>query len=129
MVNGDQTIKKGSRINLLLMEDAVVNGILYKRNTKLYGFATFGEHRLYIDINTINNDPVKLKIYDAQDGNLGLYTKQNLAGEVGEEVTDDTVDDINIAGVPVGKTVKKIFKKKNKEMKILIFNRTKFILN
>lgn len=129
MVNGDQTIKKGARVNMLLQKDAVINGKLYKRNTKIYGFANFAEHRLFISINNIQNNPVKLKIYDAQDGGLGLYTKQNLVGEVEQEVKEDVVDEIKLAGIKVGTTVKKIFKKKNKEPKILLFNRTKFIMN
>lgn len=129
MVNGDQTIKKGARVNMLLQKDAVINGVTYKRNTKIYGFANFAEHRLFITINNIQNNPVKLKIYDAQDGGLGLYTKQNLVGEVEQEVKEDVVDEIKLGGVKVGTTIKKIFKKKNKEPKLLLFNRTKFIMN
>lgn len=132
MVNGDQNIKSGTRVNLILTKKAIINGISYLRNTKLYGFASFGEHRLFINVNNIKNNKVKLKIYDAQDGNLGLYTKVNLAGEIGNDIADDNINDGNdvvIAGVKVGSTVKKIFKKKNKEKKILIFNRTKFIMN
>jgi len=72
---------------------------------------------------------VKLKIYDAQDGSLGLYTKENMLGEINTEVKDDLIDDIKIGGIKVGSTVKKIFKKKNKEPKLLLFNRTQFLLN
>lgn len=129
IVNGDQNIKNGSRVNLLLSKDVTINNIKYKRNTKLYGFASFGEHRLFININNINNTPVKLKIYDAQDGSLGLYTKENMLGEINTEVKDDLIDDIKIGGIKVGSTVKKIFKKKNKEPKLLLFNRTQFLLN
>ncbi|HIP33418.1 MAG TPA: conjugative transposon protein TraM [Bacteroidia bacterium] len=129
MVNGDQNIKSGTRVSLILTQKAIINGISYDRNTRLYGFASFGNHRLFININNIKNNPVDLKIYDAQDGNLGLYTKINLAGEISTEVLDDTADDIEVNGIKIGSTVKKIFKKKNKEKKILIFNRTKFILN
>ena len=129
MVNGDQTLKKGNRINLVLSKKSVINGIVYPRNTKIYGFVKFGEHRVFIRISNINKNSVDLNVYDAQDGDLGLYTKVNLTGEVVNEVADDNVDELEVGSVKVGSTIKKIFKKKNKEQKIEIFNRTKLVLN
>ena len=114
---------------MLLTKNSIINGVKYPRNTKLYGFVSFSSHRIFIDINNIAHNPVKLKVYDAQDGSLGVYTKVNLVGEVSNDVVEDSTDDIKIGNIPVGKTIKKIFKKKQKEPKIEVFNRTKLILN
>lgn len=66
---------------------------------------------------------------DAQDGNPGIYIEgESLLKESVSTIEDDQVKDIDVAGVPVGKTIKKIFTAKKKETKVQLLNNYKLIL-
>jgi len=123
-VNGEHSIKNKTRVKLILKKEAIINGTIFKNNTRFFGFATFGEHRLFIKVNHINNIKVDLQVYDANDGGLGLYTKANIKSAAAHEIADD----IDVKGVPVAGTIKKIFKKNKSVQKVGIGNRTEIIL-
>lgn len=128
-INGDQTVYKNGRVEFRLSKDALIYGKVYRKNTFLYGTATFAPNRVYVSITNINHIPVDLKAYDSQDGNLGIYVDaESLSSETFNEATDVTVRDINVKGIPVGTAVKKIFRKKTKERKVRLLNNYKLIL-
>ena len=129
LVNYDQTIKDKTRVELILAADVKINGKLYKKNTYIYGSCSFGSARLNITISKINDDYVSLSAYDYQDGKKGLYVDpENLATEINSEGTQDVIDEINVQGLPVGNTIKNIFKKRQRESEISLLNNYKIIL-
>ncbi len=128
-INGDQTVLKSGRVNLILNKDALIEGRLYRKNTFLYAIAKFGINRVLLEITNINHIPVSLMAYDAQDGNVGIYTDaESLSSETFSEVSTDVVRDVNVSGIPVGETVKKIFQRKAKVQKVILLNNYKLIL-
>ena len=129
VVRGDQNIKNGERVTLALTKDATINGKLYKRNTLVYGFATFSQNRVNLKITNISSTNVNLIANDAQDGTPGIYIEgQSLVKEAASEMEDQGVNDVDLSGIPLGNTVKKIFKKKKKENRVLLLNNYKLIL-
>ena len=129
VIKGDHLgLKNKQRVALMLPKDALINGKLYKRNTVIYAIATFGSSRVNLTINNINQVPVNIKAYDAEDGGIGLQVRESLVSETSTEMVSDGADDLDLSGVPFGNTIKKILKKKNKEAKIDLLNNQKMIL-
>lgn len=82
-----------------------------------------------MEITNIDNEPLNLYAYDKQDGNIGLYVEgANALGELGQESRDDMAQDINVSGIPLGNTVKSLFRKKNKEISVFLLNNYEVIL-
>lgn len=128
-INGNQTIEKNGRVEVILNKEALIYGKIYSKNTFLYGVAKFGVNRVFLDILNINHIPVDLKAYDAQDGNLGIYIEaESLAAEAFSESTDDITQQINVKGIPVGQTIKSLFRKKKNIQKVTLLNNYKLIL-
>jgi len=127
-VDGTQTVKKNFRLQMRLEKDATINNILFTKNTLIYGFVSFKPNRTVIKIENINQQPVKLKAFDLQDGCEGVYIKNSFRADVKREVMGDIVDDINVAGVPQIAGIKKIFQHNNKNIKVTIANNYKLIL-
>lgn len=128
IVDGTQTVKTNYRLNMRLMEDAFINGIHVPRNTPIYGFVSFRPNRTIIDIVKINHQPVKLKAYDLQDGNEGIYIENSFRADASREVVDDVIQDINIAGLPQVGGVKKLFQRDNRTIKVTVLNNYQLIL-
>lgn len=123
VIHNDQKIKDTERVTLRLAKPAVINNTMYKANTLIYGFTKFSKNRVNIHVNTINHLPVNLQGYDSQDGNIGIYVEgANVAGEASKEGLNDAIDDTDVSGVPLGNTVKNLFKKKNKETPVFLLN-------
>ena len=127
-IDGTQTVRKDYRLQLRLTRNAIINGRLILRNTLLYGFVSFKPNRTMIEIENINHQPVKLKAFDLQDGAEGIYIENTFRAEAANEVIDDMVDDINVAGVPQVSGVKKIFQRNNRQVKVTILDNYKLIL-
>lgn len=128
-INNDQQIMNNERVEIRLTKDALIDGKIYKQNTMIYAQAVFGRNRVNLNINSINHTPVELEAYDSQDGNKGIYIEdQDLIGETTREAADDLSQDVNVSGVPIGNTVKKIFRKKNRESSVYLINNYKLIL-
>ena len=81
-----------------------------------------------IEIENINQVPVKLKAFDLQDGSEGIYVENNFRAEATQEVVDDIVGDINISGVPQVSGIQKIFRKNQRAVKVTVTNNYKLIL-
>ena len=128
VVDGDQVVKKNSRLRMRLSKEARINGNLLPKNTIVYGFIRFQPNRVLIDIENIQHQPTKLKAFDLQDGSNGIYVENNFRAEVTNEVVGDMVDDINIAGVPQVSGFKKIFQRNHRNVKVTVLNNYKLIL-
>jgi len=127
-VNGQQTVKKDSRLELRLAVDAVINGELVARNSVVFGFISFNANRVFINITNINNKPIDLKAFDLLDGNEGIYVQNSFAAEASREVVGDIVEDINIPGVPQVGGIKQVFRRNNRNVKATIYNQYQLIL-
>lgn len=129
VIKGDHLgLKNKQRVALILPKDATINGKVYKKNTVLYAIATFGASRVNLTINNINQVPVSIKAYDAEDGAVGLQVRESLVSETSTEMVSEGADDLDLNGIPFGNTIRKIMKKKNKEAKIDLLNNQKMIL-
>lgn len=129
VIKGDHLgLKNNQRVTMILPKDVLINGTTFKKNTIIYAQATFSGSRVNFTINNINQIPVLLKVYDAEDGGLGLQVKESLIAETSSEVIADATDEVDVNGIPLGNTLKKLFKKKNQQPKIDLLNNQKVIL-
>jgi hypothetical protein len=130
VIKGDQMgIKNNQRVTLLLPKDVTIDDKLFKKNTIVYAKATFSGSRVNFTITSINQNPVQLVGYDAQDGGLGLQVTESLMGETTSGVIDQQTNDSGLDDIPVvGKTINNILRKKNREVKIDLLNNQKMIL-
>lgn len=128
-IKGDHLrLRNNSRVTLILPKETTINGKVFKKNTLIYAQATFNQNRVNLTINNINQVPMKIKAYDAEDGNLGLQVERSLVAETGAEVAQDGADEIDVNGVPLGNTIKSLFKRKQQEPKIDLLNNQRLIL-
>ena len=127
-VNGTQTVRTNDRVELILTEAAEIGGELVPKNSLIYGFVIVQVNRVQIKITHVNNMPMKLKAYDLQDSNEGIYVANSFRADVGREVLDDVVQDINIAGLPQVSGIKNIFRRNNRNLKVTILDQYQLIL-
>jgi uncharacterized membrane-anchored protein len=128
-IKGDQLgIKNGQRVVLMLAKKTVINGRTFLKNTTIYAQAEFKSSRINFNISSINQIPMSLKAYDAEDGALGLNVNQSLLVETSSEVASDATDEVDVTGIPLGNTIKNLLKKKQRIPKIDLLNNQKLIL-
>lgn len=127
-INGTQTVRAGDRLELILSEDANLQGEVFPKNTLVYGFVDLQHNRLNIKITHINGKGIQLKAYDLQDSNEGIYIENSFKAEAGREVLDDLVQDINITGIPQVGGIKDIFRKNNRRIKVTVLDQYQLIL-
>ncbi|HET8855284.1 MAG TPA: conjugative transposon protein TraM [Salinimicrobium sp.] len=127
-VNGNQQVRVNDRLELILMEDAIINGNLFPKKTLLYGFVSFKPNRVHIKISHINNLEVNLKAFDLQDSNEGIYVENSFRAEATKEVVSDVIQDINIAGLPQIGGIKNIFTRRNRNIKVTVLDQYQLIL-
>ncbi len=127
-VDGNQVVKTNYRLRMRLLKDALINGVKVSKNTPVFGFISFKPNRALIEIENIGHRPVKLKAFDLQDGSEGIYVENSFRADVTQEVVDDIVGDINIAGVPQVSGIQKVFRKNQRAVKVTVTNNYKLIL-
>jgi len=127
-VNGEQTVKTNTRLELRLVKDAIINNNLVPRNALVFGFVSFKANRVMIHITNINHRAVNLKAFDLLDGNEGIYIENSFRAEASHEVVDDMVQDINLPGVPQVGGIKQVFRRSNRHVKVTIYNQYQLIL-
>ena len=128
-IKGDQLgIRNNQRVTLILTRETVINGKIFPKNSLVYAIASFMPNRVLLNINNINQIPVDVKAYDAEDGGLGLQVKQSLIAESSKETLSDGTDEINVSGVPLGNTMKKIFKRTQQDVRVDLLNNQKLII-
>lgn len=129
VISGDQIIKNKDRVTMKLTRDALINGEVYKKNTFIYGIAKFTQNRVNLDITNINQKQVTLTAQDAMDGNIGIYIEgETLVAESANEAAQEGVNNLNVKGIPIGRTIQRLVSKKQKEPKVQLLNNYKIIL-
>ena len=129
VIHGDHTIKQGERVKLRLTKKATIAGMEFSKNSYIYAFPSFGNNRVHLDINSINHVPVSISAYDTEDSAIGLYVKgAKMVGQVADETGKEAVDEVDVGGVPIGSTIKKVFQKKQQQPTVTLLNNTKLIL-
>lgn len=130
VIKGDQIgLRNNARVTFILPKDAMINGYFFKKNTVFYAQASFSNNnRILFNITNISQKVVNVKVYDAEDGSLGLQVKQSVIAEGGKDVVSDATDEVNVSGIPLGGTLKRIFKRKQQEIKVDLLNNQKIIL-
>ena len=127
-VDGDQIIKKDSRLRMRLLKEVRLGNSTLPKNTLVYGIVSFRPNRTLLKIENIAHIPVKLRAYDLQDGLEGIYLENSIRGEVATQVVGDVLDEVNITGVPQVSGITKIFQQHNKNIKVMVSNNYKLIL-
>jgi hypothetical protein len=128
VVDGDQVVQANSRLRMRLTNTATINGRVVPENTPVFGFISFQPNRALIEIENIDHHPTKLKAFDVQDGSEGIYVENSFREEVGTEVLNDIIQDINIPSVPQVGGVTKVLRRKNRNVKVTVLNNYKLIL-
>lgn len=128
VVHDAQTVKTNSRLELRLTGEAIINDRKIPKNTLVYGFVKLKENRVMIKITNINHQAIHLKAYDLQDGNEGIYIENSIRAKLTQQMTDDMIQDINIAGVPQVRGLKNVFRRNNRKVKNTIYNHYQLIL-
>ena len=127
-VDGTQVVRQDFRLQMRLVEEALIDNVRFPRNTIIYGFVSFKPNRTIIAIGNIKHRPVKLRAFDLQDGNEGIYIENSFRAEARREVVGDVVDDINIVGVPQVSGIKRIFQQDNRRVRATIHDNYRLIL-
>jgi Conjugative transposon, TraM len=128
-VHTDQTVMNNNRIKLRLTRKAIIDDIVYPINTIVYGLVTIEPNRLKVLINSINQNPAKLEVYDAEDSSKGIYVLTPTLNEtMKKELQKEGIDDDDISKIPFSKTLKNLFKKKIEEQRIDLLNNYKIII-
>ncbi len=128
MIKGDQVIKNRDRVTLMLTKSSTIKDKVFSKNTVFFATATFQNDRVNLVIVNINQIQVDLKAYDAEDGGIGLHVSQSLLAESSGEAVNDATDEIDVSGIPLGGTIKRILKRKQQIPKITLLNNQKIIL-
>jgi hypothetical protein len=127
-VDGQQVVKTNSRLKMRLTQNVKIQEHLFLKNTLVYGFVSFQPNRVLITIAHIDHRPVELKAFDLQDGSEGIYVESSFRAQVTEEVIGDLVQDINIPSVPQLGSLRKVFQRSNRNVKVSIANNYQLIL-
>lgn len=127
-VDGTQTIKQNYRLRMRLNTPAIVNDTILPENTVLYGFVSFRPQRALLRITSIGTQNVRYAAYDLADGNEGIYIENSISQEVTQQVTQETMDQVNLPGLPSVRGLKQLFRRKNREVKVTIVDHYQLIL-
>ena len=80
----------------------------------------FRPNRTLLNITQIDHTPLQWEAFDLQDGLAGLYLENSLREEATQEVVDDMVQDINIAGLPQARGLKSVFQRSQRKQKVTV---------
>ncbi|MBW8200647.1 conjugative transposon protein TraM [Flagellimonas abyssi] len=127
-VNGNQQIREGQRLDLMLTSAITINGTHLPKYSHVYGFVKIRPNRVLVEVSQIDNHPVSLKAYDLQDGMEGIYVENHLRGAIVNQGLDETMREVNIPGVPQLGGIKSLFRKDNRTIKVDIPNNYQLIL-
>ncbi|MFD2586120.1 conjugative transposon protein TraM [Croceitalea marina] len=90
----DQFILPGDNVELILLEDMVLGGKFFRKNTFVYALASIQGNRVLLDIDNINHVQVQVTVKDYRDGREGIYNKRagELWREFSAEVSNDAIE-------------------------------------
>ncbi len=128
VINGEQKISNGDRLELRLLETFVYNGITFDKNTIFFGVVSFSKKRINVSIFSINNYEINFRVYDDFDGMLGIYTQEeNLLGETKNTGSNELInEEQELEKVPLGQTIKRVLtrRKSKEDIKVTLLNNT-----
>jgi hypothetical protein len=127
-VDGKQILRKNSRIRLRLVEPTTINGNRFPKYTTLFGTVRFRPNRTILNITQIDHVPLQWEAFDLQDGLAGLYLENSLREEATQEIMDDMVQDINIAGLPQVRGLKSVFQRSQRKQKVTVLDGHRLLL-
>lgn len=127
-VDGTQTIKQHSRLQMRLLKTALIGGEQVDKNTVIYGFVSFKPNRTMLSIEHIAGKGVAFQAYDLADGSEGIYIENSFREDVRKQVVGDVVDDIEVPGVPQVSGLKQLFRKSNRQVKVTVMDDYQLIL-
>lgn len=127
-VDGTQMVKKEQRLQMRLSKEITISGVLFPKNTPIYGFLSFKPNRVLITIKSIGQHLIHLTAFDQEDGNEGIYIENSFRAEAEQQLIDDAVRDISIAGIPQVHGIKGIFRRNNRHVKVMIMDNYQLIL-
>jgi len=127
-VDGKQVLRKNSRIRLRLVKATTINGHHFPKYTVLFGTVRFRPNRTILNITQIDHVPLQWEAFDLQDGIAGLYMENSLREEATQEVMDDMVQDINIAGLPQVRGLKSVFQRSQRKQKVTVLDGHRLLL-
>lgn len=127
-VNGDQVVRKDERLELRLLEDAVIMKDTLQQGTLLYANCSFKPNRLLLRIHSTGELGWDLEAYDVSDGQEGIYIENSFRSRATTEILDDVIQDINISGVPQVSGLKSIFQRSNRSVKVKVLNQYQLYL-
>ncbi|RXG11247.1 putative protein DUF3714 [Leeuwenhoekiella aestuarii] len=128
VVDGDQVVKANSRIRLRLSSKSTINGVVFPKNTLVFGSVSFQPNRALINIENVNHKPIALEAYDLQDGLAGIYVENNFRAQASREVFDDVLQDINIPSLPQVGGISQLLRRDNRHVKVTVLNNYKLLL-
>ncbi|WP_149304193.1 conjugative transposon protein TraM [Pareuzebyella sediminis] len=127
-VDGKQVLRKNSRIRLRLVEPTMINGQRFPKYSTLFGTVRFRPNRTILNITQIDHVPLQWEAFELQDGLPGLYLENSLREEAAQEVMDDMVQDINIAGLPQVRGLKSVFQRSHRKQKVTVLDGHRLLL-
>lgn len=105
VINQDQTVVSGGRVQLRLLEDMTIQDVIIPRGTLLYGVGNFGAERVGVQITSVQLlnriYPIKLSVYD-MDGLPGIYVPNVIAVQEGRQATAQAIGGVNISTPTTG---------------------------
>ncbi len=133
VVNANQVLVNGAVIQLRLVTDVFVNGILIPKGNRVSGIVSLNNERLEAEINSIRYGnslpPVKLEIYD-MDGLPGIYIPGSINREVSKQSADNGLQLMELTSMdPTMKaqlaaagvnTIKSLLSRKVKQVKVMV---------
>ncbi|MGE9516617.1 MAG: conjugative transposon protein TraM [Solitalea-like symbiont of Acarus siro] len=98
IVDRDHTLYSGSLLQIRLLKDVNLSGIVVPLNYYVYGIVKFAKERIYVDFKTIelNNSIVDFKavVYD-YDGLLGLDAPGTVATDIAKNASAQAIEGTN----------------------------------
>lgn len=108
VINQNQTVVSGGRVQLRLLEDMTIQDIVIPRGTLLYGVGNFGSERVGVQITSVQLRnriyPIRLSVYD-MDGLPGIYVPNVIAVQEGRLATAQAIGGVNINTPTTGSNI------------------------
>ena len=119
---------KNGRIRLRFVKLPTINGLDFPKYKTLFGTVRFRPNRTLLRITQIDHVPLEWEAYDLQDGLAGLYLEDSIREEATQEVMDDMIQDINIAGLPQVRGLKSVFQRRQRRQKVTVLDGHQMLL-
>ena len=121
-ITGTQVLRAQSRVRLTTTDRPADTPGGLPSGTTLWGRVSFGANRVFIRLLHPTDPTLTLEAYDLQDGLRGLYLENSFKGEAANEVLQDVIQDVNIAGLPQINGIKNVFRRSGQKVKVTVLD-------